>query len=245
MINLGSQAVGIMNICKYGNKLFTVNKSPFSTPDAGSISTYNLADGSFVNTLLNKNVGSGAGTAGNLLYFGYNYGIGAFNMNTLQMQVPVVVPDPGSSIFRYITSATVDTLNGRLFVNTGDYAGPGTCLIYGVNGDSLGNFPTGISTDAIALDFRVAATGIKPNEISMNISLYPDPVSARLTVKLPDNQVVEGYEIRDVVGKVVLQQTGINGGSALQISVGGLKEGVYFIRVSSATGDFTRKFIKR
>lgn len=244
-INFGPQAIGMLGVYHFNNKLFTVNKSPYSTPDLGSISTYNLDDHTIVNTVIHENVGIGAGVDGHLLYFGLDYGIGSFNMNTIQVEDTAVVADPGSSLFRYITSAAVDTLNNRLYINVGDYASPGTCLVYTLSGDSVTSYATGISTDAVTVDYRVAPVGIVLQEReSMLLTIYPNPVTDQLSVKLAEKLPISELFIADLMGKTLLGQHGGDECRVMSVQVSNLPAGFYFIKVVSGESSFTGKFLK-
>jgi len=245
-INLGTEAVGMLSIFLYNNKLFTVNKSPFQTPETGSISSYNLVDYTFINTVINKNIGFGAGIDGHLLYFGLNYGIGSFNLNTLQIEDSVVVPDPGSALFKYITSATIDTLNNHLYINIGDYVAAGTCLVATLTGDSVTSFATGISSDAVTVDYREAPAGIENKRSeSMLLTLYPNPVSERLTVKLLNQQAIKEILITDMMGRAIMQKYTDDQKNSSTIMVNNLPAGLYSITVKTSEISVKGKFMKK
>ncbi|MEI6434600.1 MAG: T9SS type A sorting domain-containing protein [Bacteroidota bacterium] len=244
-INLGTAAVGIMNIYLYDNKLFTVNKSPYTSPEVGSISAYNLNNHTFNNSILNKNVGTGAGIDDSLLYFGFDYGIGSFNLNTLQVADSVVVSDPGSAVFMYVTSATVDTLNNLIYMNVGDYATPGTCFVATITGDSVTSFSTGISADAVAVDYRAYPAGIENRRgESLLLTLYPNPVSDKLTVTLNTCEEIREIGISDLTGRVVIQNSFNYRTNLATIPVNILACGVYAITVKTDTGSVFGKFVK-
>ncbi|MCX6277992.1 MAG: T9SS type A sorting domain-containing protein [Bacteroidetes bacterium] len=244
-INLGTAAVGIMNIYLYDNKLFTVNKSPYTSPEVGSISTYNLNNHTSVNTILNKNVGTGAGIDDSLLYFGFGYGIGSFNLNTLLIADSVVVSDPGSAVFMYVTSATVDTLNNLIYMNVGDYATPGTCFVATITGDSVTSFSTGISADAVAVDYRAYPAGIENRRgESLILTLSPNPVSDILTVKLNTSEVIREIMVSDLTRRIVIQNSFNYPTNLATIPVNILACGVYAITVKTDTGSVFGKFVK-
>jgi hypothetical protein len=245
-INFGPDAIGMQGIYHFSNKLLTINKSPYTTPDLGSISAYDLNDHSIVNTVLHKNVGIGAGVDGHLLYFGFDYGIGSFNMNNSQMEDTAVVADPGSAMFRYITSAAVDTLNNRLYMNVGDYASPGTCQVYTLTGDSVTAYATGISTDAVAVDYRVAPVGmVEQEQESMKLAVFPNPVTDHLSVKLAEQLPISEIYITDLMGNTVLSQDGADECRTVSVQVSKLPSGMYFITVVSGEILFTGKFLKQ
>jgi hypothetical protein len=246
IINLGASAIGSMNIYKYNNQLFTVNKSPYTTPDAGSLSVYNLNNHSFENINLGGNVSIGAGIDGHLLYFGFDYGIGSFNMNLLEMEDSTVIEDPGSAMFNYITSATVDTLNHLIYVNVGDYVAPGTCMVATLTGDSVTSFATGISTDGVAVDYRISATGVEDvDKDATAFSLYPNPATDYVTLKLSNPDEICGIRLTDMMGRdlVLNLKTSRDGETILDVSH--LPSGVYAAIVATRNRSFTGKFQRR
>ena len=155
-VNFGHKAVGIMEIYTYNDRIVSVNKTPYGIVDTGSVTIYTPANRSYNNVFLPTNVGAGSGIKDSLLYLGINYGIGSFNLNTLAIADPGIVQDPGSSVYTYIISSALDTLNGRIYVNIGDYVTPGHCLVTSLKGDSIDTFSTGISSCFA----RTRATGI-------------------------------------------------------------------------------------
>ena len=244
-IGLGTAAIGIMNVYNHNNTLFTVNKSPYTSPEVGSISSYSLNTHTFVNTILGKNVGAGAGINGSLLYFGFGYGIGSFNLNTLQVEDTVVVPDPGSAFFKYITSATVDTLNDLIYVNAGDYATPGNCVVTTLTGDSVTSYTTGISTDAVAVDYRVYPAGIENlRGQSLLLTLSPNPVSGILTVKLNTCEKIREIRVSDLTGRIVIRNSFNYSTNLATIPVNSLACGVYAIMVETDNRSVFGKFVK-
>ncbi len=245
-INFGADAIGVLNIYKYNDLLVTVNKSPYMTPDAGSITAYNLNDHTFINTIINKNVGAGAGIDGSLLYFGMDYGIGSFNLNTLQVEDPAVVPDPGSAQFKYITSATVDTLNDHLYINIGDYVTPGICLVSTLSGDSVTSFATGISSEAVGVDYRISPVGIE-NQVPESLSLvvYPDPVSDKLFISMPGKAEIKSIQIADISGRVLIRQNPGSAESITSVSCSELPSGMYYLIAETPLGRVAKPFIKQ
>jgi hypothetical protein len=246
LINFGPDAIGMLGIYRYNNLLVTINKSPYMSPDVGSISTYNLDDHTFTNTIINKNVGLGIGVDGHLLYFGLDYGIGSFNMETLQVEDTVVIPDPGSALFKYIISGTVDSVNNLLYVNIGDYAAPGLCQVSTLSGDSVTSFATGISSDAIAVDYRLTPAGIEnkaPETLSLKI--YPDPVSDILFISLPEKADIRSVQVSDISGRILISQDSGSHGKISSIPCRGLPSGMYYLIVETTVGKTVRPFVKQ
>jgi hypothetical protein len=245
IINLGTEAVGIMSMYTYGGKIFTVNKSPFATPDQGSISVYDPANGTFSNTIINKNVATGTGIDGSLLYFIMGYGIASFNLNTLQIEDSVVVADPGSSLFMYITSSVLDTLNNRIYANVGDYFSPGYCLVSDYSGDSLTSWATGISSDAVLVDYRVTPAGLVDN-INNPFRIWPNPATKVITIDLGSDKEVECIRVFDRLGRTVLTIPCKAGEKSWSTDVSGLRTGLYLIVAYGKHGEqFSSRFIRQ
>lgn len=245
IFNLGMPAVGILSMYQYKGKIFSVNKSPYSQPGTGSISVYDPMTGVYTNLVYDKNVAGGAGIEGNYLYFIYNYGIASLNMNTLQLENPEIISDPGSSMFRYITSATVDTLNHKIYANVGDYISPGYCLITSLNGDSLSTWATGISSDALLVDYRVSGLGIGHSEnIKTRIVVYPNSVSGTFRILTSKNAGIRNVTITELTGRSVKSFYPAFKDSETY-EAGDIPPGMYLVRVSFSDGQIiSEKFIK-
>ena len=90
--------------------------------------------------------------------------------------------------------------------------------------------------------------GEKINAITLS-NVYPNPAKNKLnvTIAAPANDKIK-LEIRDLAGKVVMQQATriINGDNILSLDVNALPSGSYFIKAVGANGSQTRvsKFIK-
>ncbi len=245
IINLGPEAIGIMNMYPFNGKIVTVNKSPYSSPDVGSLSVYDPATGMFSNYQLPGNVSIGAGIDGSLLYFGYKYGIGTFNLETLQMQDSSLIADPGSALFRYITSAALDTLNGKIFVNVGDYFSPGYCLVHSSDGDSLTSWATGISSDAILVDYRVAPAGIDTDGLHSAWVITPNPVAESMTLQNKGFNSISRITIMDLTGRVLQVNSVPFGPNSYTIQTGHLPSGILTITATFYDGSrSTQKIIK-
>ncbi len=246
-VDFGPEAIGIFNLYRYKEKLFSINKTPYGITDTASITVYNPIDRSFNNVFLNHTVATGAGINDSLLYLGLDKGIGSFNLNKLQVQDPMIIHDPGSSVFKYITSSIVDTLNDHLYVNIGDYATPGYCLVTALNGDSITSFSTGISADAIAVDYRFYPTGINTAILeSKNVKVFPNPVLDNLNVALHGEHDVKNLSIADISGRVILSLSAEAGKkNPVTISCQNLSAGMYYIIIETATDRFVSPFIKQ
>ena len=78
---------------------------------------------------------------------------------------------------------------------------------------------------------------------SGKLSISPNPFSDFVIIGLPDGLTPEKVEISDIRGKLVLQKT-ISSGTA-KIELGGLEDGVYFVRVKTENYIYVGKIVKR
>ena len=101
-------------------------------------------------------------------------------------------------------------------------------------------WPTGFNSSGFDLDAVGVIHDIAHNDVSENadeaIAMYPNPVRDRLTVKAEDLQLVEVYNL---VGQLVMTST------FSVIDMGGLKEGIYFIRVTAEGKSVTKHVVKQ
>jgi len=244
-VNFGHLAIGIWDLFTYKGKIFSVNKTPYGVIDSGSVSVFTPSDGSFNNIFLPFRVGAAAGTRDSLLYLGLNYGIGSFNMNSLSVTDTTIVPDPGSAVFTYIISSAVDTLNGRIYTNIGDYVTPGTCLVTSLHGDSITSYATGISSDAIALDYRQYSQGIRnTTDNGLSVNLFPNPATSILNIEFSAEVAVDRIVITDLSGKEVTGIKPVGGRSiACRISVNDLSPGMFWLVIQYQGGRIVKPFV--
>jgi len=248
-IQLGTDAVGISNLYLYNGKILSVNKTPYGAPVQGSITTYDPFTGLFTNTIYEVTIGNGVDLSDSTLFVMMNEGIGVIHLPTMEIADTSRIPDPGSTGFIYITSAVFDTISDRFYVNIGDYMSPGYCLVADLTGDSVTSYATGISAEAIAIDYRENMVGIPDPEHQtdlMTLSLYPNPATEWIHVTFDSDMSVNEVTIVDLYGKVVMRKAmmGTNEGS-LRIDVSDLPAGLYCLVVSTPGHPFAHKFVKR
>jgi hypothetical protein len=242
-INFGAPAVGIWNLYNYGGFIFSVNRTPYGSSMIGSITQYSLFNKTFENKVLSANVSDGCGIRNNLLYLKYNGGIGSFDMNTGAMaNTSVVDPPMASNVF--INSGAIDYVDGNLYLQLGNR--PPTFGIGIVassqTGDSLTSYPTGISAESLAIDYRTPV-GIQPSASQESVlTVYPNPATEFVTLSFthPANEVT----IMDLTGRIVYKNSMVSSGK-LTINCSGFPDGVYFVSGITGTGKTTRKFIKQ
>ena len=248
-IQLGTDAVGIVNLYLYNGKILSVNKTPYGAPEQGSITLYDPFTATFQNYLFGVIIGYGVELSDSTLFVMMNEGIGVIHLPTMEIADTSRIPDPGSAGFIYITSAAFDTINDRFYVNIGDYMNPGYCLVADLIGDSITSYATGISTEAIVVDYREKMLGIPVPEAdpgSVVLSLYPNPSSEWIHITVESDISVNEITIFDLYGKVIKRKApiGMNAGSH-RIDVSNLPAGLYFLAVRTSTGSATKKFVKQ
>jgi subtilisin-like proprotein convertase family protein len=86
-------------------------------------------------------------------------------------------------------------------------------------------------------------TSVKETNLENIVSVYPNPVNNQLTVSGLTNDIVATLTITDITGKTVRNPT-ISSVNQQTIDVSNLSTGVYFLKISSALGTKTIKFVK-
>ncbi|MGA3013457.1 MAG: T9SS type A sorting domain-containing protein [Bacteroidales bacterium] len=243
-IDLGADAIGINNLYIDGGKLYSVNTTPYGST-TGSISLYDPATGTYINHLIDVTVGYGIGVKNHVLYSIFNNGIGSFSLSSMTIIDTTIVKDPGATLFKYILSSVLDTVNNLFYVNIGDYITNGYCLITSLNGDSLNSYATGISTQAVGIDYRIYPAGIKENKTLTSLTIFPNPVVDQLTIQYSGEQDVSGMIIKDIYGKPVKSfNTNLKRNETVTISVEDLSSAVYCLVLKTNGYSVITKFIK-
>ena len=81
------------------------------------------------------------------------------------------------------------------------------------------------------------------NHLSSNVTLYPNPAREYVDIRVDGDVNVTMMEVYDVYGKLVNTVSVIE--NPTRISVNGLADGMYFVRVTTETGSVTKSFIKK
>ena len=94
---------------------------------------------------------------------------------------------------------------------------------------------SGFDLDAVGVIHDVAHNDVAENETD-NVLVYPNPVKDRLFVKVENLQSVEVFNL---VGQQVLVT------SQAVVEMGDLKEGIYFVRITSEGKSVTKRIVKQ
>jgi len=96
------------------------------------------------------------------------------------------------------------------------------------------------------LAFAGSVAGIKQNKLNAEIKLFPNPTSDKLTVSLTNSKTTKGQiEISDFQGKKVKSINNFDFSSATTIDISDLNKGEYIIKLISAEGIISQKFLKQ
>ena len=105
----------------------------------------------------------------------------------------------------------------------------------------------GNNSDIIGIDsFSVARpTAANQDFFSSNFSLSPNPVKDIFTVNAKNNIAIQNIKVVDINGRIVNELNNINSSDAMQVNIGELNAGVYFVKVQTELGVGTSKIIKK
>ncbi len=108
-------------------------------------------------------------------------------------------------------------------------------------------FPTSCENghDAEVEDYTINVFGALSIDeyYSNSLTIYPNPVTNKLTIKVSDNYVPDNYKIYNMIGQLVTQKT-INNLTDLEINTSALSNGLYFIKISKGISSSVLKFLK-
>ncbi len=155
-----------------------------------------------------------------------------------------------STINFYFTDAEVsawesDTGNSRsdiYVIKEGtDEIVAATVSVFGTEVKVSAPFTTGLSgTYLFGIQNALSVNSIGLND---SISIYPNPVNNKLTIKVSDNYLPDNYEIYSLIGQKISEKI-ISNLSDLEINTSYLSNGMYFIKLTKDNSIVTLPFIK-
>ncbi len=179
-------------------------------------------------------------------------------LGTQSLIIPASLGAP--AIFDYTFDAAVSIPNGTpaIFVEVSMPAATGSGFFIGGTAASLSgkesylkslgctvpNYVTASSINFPDAHFFITVTGdtvlgLDTNVLSQ-ISVYPNPASDILTIKVPSNVQVNNATLYDILGK----NTGVVFANE-QIDVSSLSRGVYILTVDTNEGSITQRIVKK
>jgi hypothetical protein len=241
-INFGTAALGIWDLFSYNGFIYAVCGSPWVSPSQGCITVYGLDTRTFVNKQFTRHFGDAYGIIDDLLYLKINNGIGSFNLLSLAIEDPSIIPDPGSPVINF-NSGAVDYVNDQLYLNVGNRPPTfGLCAVTNLAGDSLTSFATQLNAETIALDYRTPTGNTPEPSQETQLSVYPNPVAGNLYVS--SGVAMKSIRISDITGKIIYQEN-LPGNNTAKVDCSELQGGIYFLTITSGSGNITKKFVRQ
>ena len=91
---------------------------------------------------------------------------------------------------------------------------------------------------------NIGAVGIETISSETGFNVYPVPTSGLLHVDIYDNTfIVNSIEVLDITGRTVMTQKVNSSAHSLSINASVLEAGTYFLKLTSATGQKTARFV--
>jgi hypothetical protein len=129
-------------------------------------------------------------------------------------------------------SVNAQTSHQVLSASGGDASGSGGSVAYSV-GQIVYTTSTGTSgsvAQGVEQAYEISSVGIKETALNISLSIFPNPTSDYLTLKVEDyNNEALSYSLLDEQGKLVLNEQITN--QVTQVAMSNLARGAYFINV--------------
>ena len=96
------------------------------------------------------------------------------------------------------------------------------------------------------MEFLYSDSNLSTNTLEVPkpyISLYPNPVNSTLTVKTTQNNIIDSITLFDISGRIILVKKGVNSISE-KINLSSFSKGSYYAKISTRSGEVTKKIIK-
>jgi hypothetical protein len=138
-----------------------------------------------------------------------------------------VLNDEGRGIY---VDTNENVFTTGTFDNTPDFdPGAGTFTISSAGGN-----------DAYVLKLKQIPAGISEFDKSSSFKIFPNPFSEKFMIESEDNEQYS-WEIRNVLGDVIMTSQ-LNGSD--EVDLGGVPNGIYFVRLYGDKTSFVRKIVK-
>lgn len=186
-------------------------------------------------TIENASLANPSGQMQNKYYIEVNNGIAEFDLETSEITNSEVIAPQAMSI----GASVLDTINQLIYLTTTDFVASGEGFIYNLEGENMGTFESGISAQALAVDYR-ETTGVNEQELVENLNIYPNPATSIIHLDLPHKVKALNIVISNTSGQIVYQ-----GEEETEINVSNLNSGFYFIRIDTPTTELIGKFIRK
>jgi hypothetical protein len=237
-INLGADAIGIIDLFADGETIYTVNKSPWGAT-TGSVSTYSTTAATWTTNTINHVVGKGVKKVDNTLYLGLDHGIGSYDLENSLVLNTQIVPDPGSASYIAIAAAAFDEINQLLYVTITDYATFGEGKVYDLDGTQTASFDAGVSAEAMAI-YYVDHTAVNELENAL-VNVYPNPCQDFVNIESAED--IRNISVYNEMGQLLLS---IKKPTQKEIiNIADLRAGFYFIKIKTNDSFIIKKVLKQ
>jgi len=152
-------------------------------------------------------------------------------------QNPLTIQKFNSS-FSFSCSSAITVSNSAFFPGLSNPPAPSGTVISSYALTNLTFSATPVSFSA-AQNYCTTVGTTKMNNTASIISLFPNPAYEKIQLELANNQIAVEIEIIDVNGKMI-HKTYNN----TEIDVKGLSDGMYYLRIKTDKGIFSKKFVK-
>ncbi len=132
-----------------------------------------------------------------------------------------------------------------------DEYGDGICCTYGTGSYTLTDSNSNVIAtgaefgDEEIVSFAVNTLGIESYLLDRKITLYPNPTTNVLNIKLgTSNSLPDNYTIYNMLGQVVLQQS-VSELNDLTVNTSSLSKGMYFIKIATDNASMSLPFVKK
>ena len=219
---------------KGSNRVYTLNPLGYGST-TGAITSYEIGSRNPVTTEFPFTLGSIGGIYQDRLYAIYDTSFTGMELPGLSLISQPVAPGGGWA------AGIPDTINGRFYLTETDYFSYGRLSIYDTGGNLQDTITTGISPEALAIDYRLPLSSGSPFNDEIYITAYPNPATDVLNVDISRlKHTPKRIDLIDLQGRVAATSNSGN-----KIEVAGLPAGTYFVRVRTSIGDYLKPIIKQ
>jgi hypothetical protein len=222
-VNLGTEAAGISNLYLYDNQIITVNKSAWGV-NSGYLTKLNTTLSQFTHTQIPYAVGAGVGLLNQNLFLQMDGGIGEVSLSDMTLVNASVVETAAMSI----AAAVLDTVNQLFYVTTTDYASVGAGYVFNMNGENVASFETGISPEAMAINYKVSS-GIIEQIAAYTIEAWPNPAKGFCQLTFPKELDGAQWSVTDVQGRSILKGKLDITQKSILLDFSTIESGLYFV----------------
>ena len=129
-------------------------------------------------------------------------------------------------------SVNAQTSHQVLSASGGDASGSGGSVAYSVGQIvyTTSTWTTGSVAQGVEQAYEISSVGIKETALNISLSIFPNPTSDYLTLKVQDyNNETLSFDLLDEQGKLVMNEQITN--QETQVAMSTLARGAYFIYV--------------